>query len=113
MIPGVSVRENPDKERDIFSPLPQWRDGYGKHVEPVEEVHSELSFSNFLLKISVCGSYDPDVHLDRMRAANPLKLSILNHFEQLCLKVRRQFSNLVEKKGAAVGQLETTDLPCR
>src|SRR5581483_9875325 len=45
------------------------------------------------------------------RPADPLELPILEHAEQLRLRLEGQLADLVEEERAAVGQLEAADAP--
>ena len=49
--------------------------------------------------------------LDRLRAAQPLDLPLLEHAQQLDLDVERQIANLVEEDRRVIGELEAADLP--
>jgi hypothetical protein len=51
---------------------------------------------------------DPDVDRNRARAAQALELAVLEHSQQLGLKLRRQLADLIQKKGSAVGHFEAT-----
>src|SRR5262249_30299110 len=53
---------------------------------------------------------DADVHLDGLRAAQPLDDALLKHAQQLDLYLHRQLTDLVKKERRLVGGLETTDL---
>ncbi len=48
------------------------------------------------------------VDLHGTRAANPLQFALLQHTQQLGLEGRRDFADLVEEDGAAVGRFETS-----
>src|SRR3954449_9429931 len=52
------------------------------------------------------GSYDPYVDANRLRAADPLNVSVLQHAEKTHLCVQRQLANFIEEKCAHVGALK-------
>ena len=91
-------------------PLPEGRDRDGKDIESVEEVHSERALPDLFLQKPIGRGEDAHVCSYGMRAADPLKLSVLNHLQQLGLQVERQFADLVEKQSASVGQFKAADL---
>ena len=49
---------------------------------------------------------EPHVRRDRLRAAEPLELALLQHAQQLDLRREVELADLVEKERAAFGQLE-------
>src|SRR5207253_6290238 len=81
-----------------------WKDG-----RPLGRVGAKLSRLDQLLQRPVRGGDDPDVAPDRLRAADPLELLLLEHAKQLRLEVQRQVADLVEEEGAAVCELEAAD----
>src|SRR5207253_6902046 len=81
-----------------------WKDG-----RPLGRVGAKLSRLDQLLQRPVRGGDDPDVAPDRLRAADPLELLLLEHAKQLRLEVQRQVADLVEEEGAAVRELEAAD----
>src|SRR5215203_4807363 len=105
--PGVCCDKMLYQQWDVILALPQRRHGYGINIQAVPEVFPERSLLHFEFQITVSGCNDPNVNLNRSISAEPLKLTFLNHSEQLHLQFQRQLANLVEKDGAAVCQLET------
>src|SRR5947209_7037388 len=97
------------QKRDILTPLAKGREIDRKHIQPVVEVGAKLSRRDQLLERTVRRGDDPDVAPDRVRAADPLELLLLEHAKQLRLEVQRQVTDLVEEQGAAVGELEAAD----
>ena len=63
-----------------------------------------------LLEVLVGGGEDPDVHLDRLRAADALQLALLQGAEDLGLGRERHVADFVEQQRAAVGLLELSEL---
>ena len=61
---------------------------------------------DLLLEIAVRRGDDAHVDLDRLAAADPLELALLQDAQQLDLHVQRELADLVEEQRAAVGQLE-------
>src|SRR5437899_89868 len=64
-----------------------------------------------LLQIAIGGGDDPYVHGLGPAAAHGFELTLLEHAEQLDLRLERQVPNLVEEDGPTMGKLEAADPP--
>jgi hypothetical protein len=53
-----------DEQRDVFRALPEWRDGDGEDIEPVEQIFPEPAILDLFLQVPVAGRDDPDIDLD-------------------------------------------------
>ena len=107
--------ENSSTNRHTSSGMSSTRSRSGgtanrKHIQAVVRVLAERSFGDPLFEIAVRRGDDPDVHANRLRAAEPLDRPLLQHPQQLHLHVERQVANLVEKDGRMIGHLEAPDL---
>src|SRR4030042_3211296 len=100
-----------DYQRDVFCPLPQRRDGDGKDVEPIVKVLPKPALADLVLKVPIWRCHNPYIDFGGLRRAQALKLVMLDHPEQLSLYLQRQFPDLIEAKGGAMGDLEPADLP--
>ena len=109
--PGVVA---PQKElgqlRDVVGPLAQRRHLDRDDVDPVVEILAESSFLHRLLEVDVGGGDQAELGLDRLGAADPLDLALLNGAQQLGLEVEPQIADLVEEQRAVRGQLELAQL---
>ena len=76
---GVVRDEVAYERRDVLGPLAKGREIDRKHVQPVVEVGAKLSRRDQLLERTVRRGDDPDVAPDRVRAADPLELLLLEH----------------------------------
>ena len=76
------------------------------HVQAVVEVLAEAPLGHLAHQILVGGGDDAHVHLDGLRAAQPLELALLEHAQELHLGGQGHLAHLVEEEGAAVGALE-------
>ena len=94
------------QERDVLGPLPQRRHPDREHVEPEEQIRAELALADRFLQVPVGGRHDTGVRPQRLAAAHPLELALLEHPQQRDLDWRRQLPHLVEEDRAAGGQLE-------
>ncbi len=99
------------KQGDVAGPFAQGRHGDGEDVESVVQILAELALVNQSFEIAMGCRDQAHVHLDGFHAAHALELALLQHAQQLHLHVERQVADLVEKQGAAVGQLEAARSP--
>ena len=83
-----------DEQRDVFRALPEWGDGDGEYIEPVEEVFPEPALLDLFLQVPVAGSDDAYIDLDGAGTAQPLELAVLNDPEQLALQLQRHLADL-------------------
>ena len=97
---------------NILRPLPERRQHKWNYTDAIIEVRPEFLIYNKFLEVSVCCTDQSEISLERLLAANPLKLSFLQNTQELCLEGQRNLSDLIKKNSAAMGQLETA-LPCR
>ena len=102
----VLAQEVLDQQRDVLVALAQRRQVDGDHVEPVEEVLAEGALLHGFGQVGVGGGDDAHVGLARLDAAERHELLLLDHPQQLGLRVERDVADLVEEDGAAVGGLE-------
>src|SRR2546425_4903639 len=103
---GVVRDEVAHEKRDILGPLAKGREIDRKDVQPVVEIGAKLSRLDQLLERPVRRGDDPDVAPDRVRAADPLELLLLEHAKELRLEVQRQVTHLAEGGRVAVLGME-------
>ena len=82
-------------------------------VQPVEKVRTEQPPLHLLLQIAVSGHQQTEIQLNALGAGHPLDGLFLNELQQLGLNMRRQLSDLIQKQGTVVGQLDLTNLTGR
>ena len=75
-------------------------------VQPVEQVLAEPALLHHLPQVDVGGGDDADVDLDRLHAAEAHELALLDHAQQLGLRLERDVADLVEEDAALVGEVE-------
>ena len=95
---------------DVFRPLAQRRHLDGNDFQPPVQVFAEGALAHPLRQIAVGGADHAQVELDRLLAADPLDLVLLERAQDLALQVHRQITDLVEEERPAVGQLELAQL---
>ena len=86
--------------------LAQAGQGDGNNVEAVKQVGAKSSFARTFLQVFVGRVQKSYVDLDGTGAANPHKFAFLENTQQLGLQDQGEFANLIEKNGAALGNLE-------
>ena len=96
---------------EFDGPLTQRRQLQRKHIEPVIEVCPEFFLADAATEVAVRGGDHPHIGADGLIAAYALELPLLQHAQQFDLHVRWHFTDLVEKNGARMGELETPHAP--
>jgi len=74
--------------------------GHADYIEAVEQVFAELAFTHHLPKIHVGGGDDAHVHLNFLYAAQVHELAVLQHAQNLALRVHAHGADLVEEERA-------------
>ena len=78
----------------------------GEDVEAVEEILAEFPLRHRGLEVAVRRGHEADVDRDRMCAAEPLELPLLQDAQELHLRRGGQVSHLVQEERPLVGELE-------
>ncbi len=94
------------QQRDVFLPFAERRELHRNHVQPVEQVLSELSDGDEPAEIAVGRRDHAHVHFDRVRIAHTLELSFLQYSQQLHLQRRAHRSHFIEEERTLVRLLE-------
>src|ERR1051326_946090 len=77
-------------------------------VQSIVEVFTKAVLDNLLLKVLVRGRNDSDVAFDGPCATQPIESTVLQYTQQFHLNHRTDFTDLIEKKSAAIGQFKAT-----
>ncbi len=77
-----------------------------EHIQAIVQILPESTQLYVLLQVLVRCHEDTNINLDVPLAPQPRELTILKNLEQLCLKRRADFGNLVKKYRPPMGQLE-------
>src|SRR4029079_10537470 len=88
--------------------LAQRRQFEWKYVQAVVEVRAETTCGNLGGQIAIRRRDDAHVHAHGLGAADGLELLLLQHAQELHLRIRRKLAHLVEEERAAVGELEAS-----
>src|SRR6266542_2535184 len=106
VLPGQPSQERAREERNVLAPIAERREPHRHDVQPVEQVLAEAPGAHLGGEVLVRRGDDPDVHLDRLRPAEPLHDAVLQHAQELHLDRRRHLPHLVEEQRAAMGAFE-------
>ncbi len=94
------------EQRNVFAAGAQRRQVDGDDVEAVEEILAEAAVAHRLAQIDVGGGEDAHVHLDLLNAAEMHEALVLQHAQDLGLRVHAHGGDFVEEERAAVGDFE-------
>ena len=94
------------QEGDVVFALRQGWHLQGDDVQAVVQVLAEGPLLHFLFQVLVGGRQDPDVHGDFGGAADPEKVSFLEHPEQLHLHGRGHFGDFIQQDRAPGGHFQ-------
>ena len=108
---GVFLGEMVGQRQDVARPLAQGRQAQMHDVQAVEQVFAERTLAHRIAEIAVRGRDDPQIDLDRLRAADPVDHPLLQGAQQLGLQPDVHLGDLVEQQRAAMGLLELADAP--
>src|SRR5215469_3657846 len=103
---GKTGNEVLHQNGNIFCAFSERRDVDREDLESVEQILSKCPCSNRFLQIAVSRCQDTHIHPNWFIAADTLELPFLQNAQQGNLRLERQFSNLIEKDGTPLCQLE-------
>src|SRR5262249_46464863 len=95
--PRIFLHEIVGEQWNVFAPFAEGWQSDIDDVQPEEEILTEPTRFNGFVQVPVCCCNQPDVHFDGTVAPNSFELTLLKHAEQFGLKLRRKFTNFVEK----------------
>ena len=98
----------PRQHGNIFSAFSQRRHGQLHHRQPVVQILAEFPSAHRFVQVAIGSSDQSNINLNRMRSTHAFEFALLQHAQQLHLQRRSQFSNLVKKYHAAVGNFQTS-----
>src|SRR5438309_2117128 len=101
------IRQN----RNVFDALPERRQRDADDVQAVVEVLTKVLRLDCLTRIAVGRRNEADVHHGiLLLASHAPNHAVLDDAEQLCLKRKAHFGELVQEERASVGYLQQSDL---
>src|SRR6267378_1045896 len=106
--PGEATDEERHELGDLLDALAQRRRTDREDAQPVEEVVAKPAAPHRVLEIAIGGRDDTDVGARGRAGADGLEFPLLQHAEELHLRVERELADLVEENRAAVGDLEAS-----
>src|SRR5712692_6974459 len=106
----VLLEEELHQHRNIFLALAQGREIYGDDIQAIEKVFAELAIAHKLLEVRVGSGDDAHVDLDFVHPAQVHELAILEHTQDLALRIHAHGADLVEKQRASIGNFKQSFL---
>src|SRR4029453_5103514 len=103
---AVLRHEVAGQEWDVFAALAQGRHDERDHVEPVVKRGGEAPALNRGIQLLIGRRDHADVGLQRVRAADPFELTLLQYPEQLSLKRGGELPDLIKKDRPPLSYLE-------
>ncbi len=86
-----------DQQRNVFLAVAQRRQRDVDHVQPVIQILAELAFFHQLAQVRIGRGQDAHVHLDGLGRAERRELLLLDHAQQLGLRLGADGADLVEE----------------
>src|SRR5580704_7011444 len=103
------LREVADEEGYIFGALTQRRNIDREDVETVEQIRTEFLIFYHHIEVAIGRRNQPGLRVERARVAEPLKLTLLEHPQELWLQFEWDLADLVEENGAFGRQLKAAN----
>src|SRR6266478_1188209 len=102
--------EVPHELRNISFPFAERWQGDRENIQPVVQIFAEFIVSDHLPQVLVGRRDDANIDPRGTRASYGLELALLEHTEQLGLKLQRQVSDFIEKQRATIRQCKPADV---
>ena len=95
-----------DQQSCIFVALAHGWDTQSQHVESIQQLLAKTPLADFRLQDAIGGREHPNVDPPRLGLSDSSHLTFLQNSQELCLRSRRQLSDLVEQQATLIGRLE-------
>ena len=86
----------------VTRPLRQRQPAQREDVQTIEEILAKQSGRHRLAQLAVAGGDDPHIQRNRLAAAQPLHLPLLQHPQQLGLQRQVHLGDLIEQQGTTL-----------
>ena len=106
-----AAEEEASERKDVLAALGEGREVNADHLEAVVEVLAETPVLHELLEVAVSGGDETQVHGDLVLAADADEPALLEHPQQLHLRVESQLAHLVEEERPSPGELNLALAP--
>src|SRR4051812_17364619 len=100
------MQEMLGEERNVLATVSQWRQVNRNNVQPVVEVGAKTSRLDFLFEVPVCRGDQARVDWNCLCGADRDHFTMLQRTQQLDLRRRSRFADLVEKKRSVCRRVE-------
>src|SRR5437870_4277509 len=94
---------------DIFRAFPQGWNVNRKNIQAVKQIFAKFLLLNHLSEVAIGGCDQVGIGVNSPCASQPLEFSLLEHAQQLGLKLQRNVADLIQKYRSAIGQLKAAD----
>src|ERR1041385_6030597 len=84
------------ESRNVFGAFSKRRQLNRENAQPVIKILTESSGFNFIFEVAICRRDDADIDGTRAVFAELLELPLLQDTQELALKFKRHFANLIE-----------------
>src|SRR5580765_7262117 len=94
----------------VRAALAQWGNGEGENVQPEIKIFAKVAIGDGRCQIDVGQGHDSRFNTNRLRAAEPLEDTLLQHAKQFALRAGREGRDFVKNDGACSAQLQAAQL---
>ena len=94
---------------NVFRAFPQGWNVNRKNIQAVKQIFAKFLLLNHLSEFAIGGREQAGIGVNSPCASQPLEFSLLEHMQQLGLKLEWNVSDLVEDYRPPVRQLEAAD----
>src|SRR5262245_25530679 len=105
-MPLMKRQEVVDERRYILAASPEWRQRDPDHVEAMQQILPDLPRLDEFIDVPIRRHQNTDIDLEAPHASNTAHLATVQHLQELALHLRRHVRELVEKKRAAICEVE-------
>ena len=94
----------------VTMPVAQRRGHHLQHVQAVIQVFAKTPLLDGPLQVHMGGRQHSHIHWDRLAAAHPLDVLLLQKTQQVGLQLQRQVTDFIEKQRATMGRFDAPGL---
>ena len=108
---GIFAGEMMRQSANILGAFTQSGNAQIDDIQAIKKVFAEGAMLDRFGQIAVGGGDDADIHLDRLGAADPVNLALLNCTQQLGLQAGIHLADFVQQQRTAIGFFKFADAP--
>ena len=103
---GGAVDEKGRQIGNVFDPVAQGGQGDAKNVKAEIQILAKCAVMGHGFEVAVGRTDDADINRDFIGAADTPETAILKHAQKLGLQIGCQFTDFIQKQGAAISKLQ-------